>query len=84
MQRTVRSIATGSRSYIQRNGLLNTILHIGYRLINYASLVLILEVAVLLAEDADWVVAADWSGRWDFLSYDQLRFFGRSDPSPCP
>ena len=48
MQRTVRSIATGSRSYIQRNGLLNTILHIGYRLINYASLVLIFEAAVLL------------------------------------
>jgi len=81
MQRTVRSIATGIRRYIQRNDLLNTIFHIGYRLINYASLVLIFEVAVLLAEDADWVLAADWSGCWDFLSYDQLRFFGRSDPS---
>ena len=81
MQRTVRSIATGIRRYIQRNDLLNTIFHIGYRLINYASLVLIFEVAVLSAEDADWVLAADWSGCWDFLSYDQLRFFGRSDPS---
>jgi hypothetical protein len=41
----------------------------------------VFEVSVLLVEDLDRNLAADWRGYWGFLSYDQLRVFGRSDPS---
>jgi len=66
---------------MQRHGVAYTLLHLAYRLINYVVVCLYFEVSVLSAEDSHRSLAADLTGHWAFLSYDQLRFFGRSDPA---
>ncbi|WP_201835671.1 GNAT family N-acetyltransferase [Microvirga zambiensis] len=55
-------------------------MHLAYRAINYVILALCFEVKVLLLEDVEWSLVADWNGYWSFLSYDQLRYFSQADP----
>jgi ribosomal protein S18 acetylase RimI-like enzyme len=81
MQRQKRTIGKGLHSYIQRHGPTNTLFYLASRVINHIFIVLPFKVAVLLVDDADWSLAADRSDSWSFLDFNQLRLFGRSDPS---